>query len=100
MSVCTYMYLCSQVVVISKIFISVCKQSVLELFGSRIWCLLSIYHSFLFAIEMCKFTEMEQKRQEVHLSKSLRGSRWLQGQDLHLVSLSLISHTSAKDCSV
>lgn len=98
MSLCTYMYLCSQVVVIRFSFQS--ANRVLELFGSCIWCLLSIYHSFLFAIEMCKFTEMEQKRQEVHLSKSLRGSRWLQGQDLHLVSLSLISHTSAKDCSV
>lgn len=58
----------------------------MELFGSCIMCLLSIYHSFLLAIEMCKFSEMEQSRQEVHLSKSLRGSRWFLGQDLHLVS--------------
>lgn len=75
-------------------------NSALQLFGSHIWCLLSIYHSLLLAIEMCKSTEMEQSRQEVHLRKSLRGSRSFLGQDLHLVSLSLLSHACIDTCSV
>lgn len=47
-------------------------NSALQLFGSHMWCLLSIYHSLPLATEMCKSTEMEQSRQEVHLWKSER----------------------------
>lgn len=73
-----------QVIVINKILISVLGES---------WSCLALTYGACCASIIASFwllkCEMNQSRQEEHLSESLRGCRRFLGQYLHLVSLSL-----------